>query len=183
MPDGKPITDPETIAAYVRMARIVYGIDDDQCGLSEIDNPPTVVETLGAQRSGRGFRSPPCRMKTRSSSMSSAPLRQLRVREKSWRGSGCRSRTLSFASDGARTSAPPKRNGRRVAGAGPARWVQVPISPIVDFGDDRVAGRLATRRRFAGRFVRRRSLDSSVGSVRAAAEFAPAAVFFRPDLR
>jgi len=28
MPDGKPITDPETIAAYVRIARIVYGIDD-----------------------------------------------------------------------------------------------------------------------------------------------------------
>ena len=46
MLDGKPITDPETIAAYVRMVRIVYGIDDDQHGLGEIDNPPTVVETL-----------------------------------------------------------------------------------------------------------------------------------------
>jgi hypothetical protein len=50
MPDGKPITDPETIAAYVRIARIVYGIDDDQHGLGEIDNPPTVVETLGGAK-------------------------------------------------------------------------------------------------------------------------------------
>jgi hypothetical protein len=46
MPDGKPITDPETIAAYVRIARIVYGIDDDQPDPREIDNPPTVVPTL-----------------------------------------------------------------------------------------------------------------------------------------
>ena len=50
MPDGKPITDPETIAGYVRIARIVYGIDDDQHGLGEIDNPPTVVETLGGAK-------------------------------------------------------------------------------------------------------------------------------------
>jgi hypothetical protein len=50
MPDGNPITDPETIAAYVRIARIVYGIDDDQHGLSEIDNPPTVVEPLGGAK-------------------------------------------------------------------------------------------------------------------------------------
>jgi hypothetical protein len=50
MPDGKPITDPETIAAYVRIARIVYGIDDDQHGLGEIDNPPTVVESLGGAK-------------------------------------------------------------------------------------------------------------------------------------
>jgi hypothetical protein len=50
MPDGRPITDPETIAAYVRIARIVYGIDDDQHGLGEIDNPPTVVETLGGAK-------------------------------------------------------------------------------------------------------------------------------------
>ena len=50
MLDGKPITDPETIAAYVRIARIVYGIDDDQHGLGEIDNPPTVVETLGGAK-------------------------------------------------------------------------------------------------------------------------------------
>jgi hypothetical protein len=50
MPDGKPITDPEAIAAYVRIARIVYGIDDDQHGLGEIDNPPTVVETLGGAK-------------------------------------------------------------------------------------------------------------------------------------
>jgi hypothetical protein len=34
MPDGKPIT----------------GIDDDQHGLGEIDNPPTVVETLGGAK-------------------------------------------------------------------------------------------------------------------------------------
>ena len=46
MPDGKPITDPETIAAYVRIARIVYGFDDDQPDPREIDSPPTVVETL-----------------------------------------------------------------------------------------------------------------------------------------
>ena len=50
MPDGKPITDPETIAAYVRIARIVYGFDDDQLGPGEIDNPPTVVETLEGVR-------------------------------------------------------------------------------------------------------------------------------------
>ena len=50
MPDGKPITDPETIAAYVRIARIVYGIDDDQHGLGEIDNPPAVVETMEGAR-------------------------------------------------------------------------------------------------------------------------------------
>ena len=42
--------DPETIAAYVRIARIVYGIDDDQHGLGEIDNPPTVVETLAGAK-------------------------------------------------------------------------------------------------------------------------------------
>ena len=47
MPDGKPITDPETIAAYVRIARIVYGFDDDQPDPREIDSPPTVVDTLG----------------------------------------------------------------------------------------------------------------------------------------
>ncbi len=46
MPDEKPVTDPETIAAHVRIARIVYGFDDDQHGPGEIDNPPTVVETL-----------------------------------------------------------------------------------------------------------------------------------------
>jgi hypothetical protein len=45
MPDEKPIIDPESIADYVRIARIVYGIID-QHGLGEIDNPPTVVETL-----------------------------------------------------------------------------------------------------------------------------------------
>jgi hypothetical protein len=46
MPDEEPITDPEIIAAYVRIARIVYGFDDDQPDPREIDNPPTVVETL-----------------------------------------------------------------------------------------------------------------------------------------
>jgi hypothetical protein len=48
MPDEKPIIDPEKIAAYVHIARVVYGFDDDddQYGLGEIDNPPTVVETL-----------------------------------------------------------------------------------------------------------------------------------------
>ena len=50
MSDEKPVTDPETIAAYVRIAGIVYGIDDDQHGLGEIDNPPTVVETLGGAK-------------------------------------------------------------------------------------------------------------------------------------
>ena len=46
MPDEEPITDPEKIAACVRIARIVYGFDDDQPDPREIDNPPTVVETL-----------------------------------------------------------------------------------------------------------------------------------------
>jgi hypothetical protein len=46
MPDEKPVTDPETIAACVRIARIVYSLDDDQRGPGEIDNPPTVVESL-----------------------------------------------------------------------------------------------------------------------------------------
>ena len=50
MPDGKPITDPETIAACVRIARLVYGFDDDQLGPGEIDYPPTVVETLEGVR-------------------------------------------------------------------------------------------------------------------------------------
>jgi hypothetical protein len=45
MPDEKPITDPEKIAAYVRSARIVYGLDDDGHDPGEIDNPPTVVKT------------------------------------------------------------------------------------------------------------------------------------------
>ena len=40
---------------------------------------------------------------------------------------------------------------------------------------DRVARRLATRRRFAGRFVRRRSLDSSVNSVNSVRATAKAA--------
>jgi len=46
MLDEKPIIDPETIAAYVGIARNVFGIDDDQHDLGEIDNPSTVVETL-----------------------------------------------------------------------------------------------------------------------------------------
>ena len=46
MPDEEPITDPEIIAAYVRIARIVYGFDDNQPDPREIDNPPTVVESL-----------------------------------------------------------------------------------------------------------------------------------------
>jgi hypothetical protein len=28
MPDEKPVTDRDRIAAYVRIARIVYGVDD-----------------------------------------------------------------------------------------------------------------------------------------------------------
>src|ERR1700678_934305 len=39
LPDEKPITDPEKIAAYVLSARIVYGLDE-----GEIDNPGTVVK-------------------------------------------------------------------------------------------------------------------------------------------
>jgi len=50
MSDEKPVTDPETISAYVRIARIVYGIDDDQPDPREIDHPPTVVETLGGAK-------------------------------------------------------------------------------------------------------------------------------------
>jgi hypothetical protein len=46
MSDEETITDPETIAACVRIARIVYGIDDERPDPREIDNPPTVVETL-----------------------------------------------------------------------------------------------------------------------------------------
>jgi hypothetical protein len=46
MPDGKPITDPERIAAYVHSARIIYGLDDDEHDPGEIDHPPTVVPTL-----------------------------------------------------------------------------------------------------------------------------------------
>jgi hypothetical protein len=46
MPDEKPILDPEIIAAYVRSARIVYGINDDQHDPGEIDNPPIVVQTM-----------------------------------------------------------------------------------------------------------------------------------------
>jgi hypothetical protein len=45
MPDEEPITDPEKIAAYIRSARIVYGIDDGRHDPCEIDNPPTVVKT------------------------------------------------------------------------------------------------------------------------------------------
>jgi hypothetical protein len=39
LPDEKPITDPEKIAAYVLSARIVYGLDE-----GEIDKPATVVK-------------------------------------------------------------------------------------------------------------------------------------------
>jgi hypothetical protein len=46
MPDEKPIIDPEKIADYVRSARIVYGFDDDQRVPGEIDNPPTVAQTV-----------------------------------------------------------------------------------------------------------------------------------------
>ena len=45
MPDEKPITDPEKIAAYVRSARIVYGFDDGRLDPGEIDKPPAVVKT------------------------------------------------------------------------------------------------------------------------------------------
>ena len=48
MPDEKPITDPEKIAAYVRSARIVYGLDGDDSG--KIDNPPIVVPTLNGAK-------------------------------------------------------------------------------------------------------------------------------------
>jgi hypothetical protein len=44
MPDEKPITDPEEIADYVRIARIVHGLDN-QHDRGDIDNPPTVVKT------------------------------------------------------------------------------------------------------------------------------------------
>ena len=63
-----------------------------------------------------------------------------------------------------------------VPAAGALRWVHFTISPIVGFADGRVACRLATRRRFAGRFVRRRSLDSSDRAAAKAAESPPAAV-------
>src|SRR5271170_1284125 len=72
----------------------------------------------------------------------------------------------------ANSCAPVKEGRRDVPAAGAPRWVHFTISPIVGFADDRVACRLATRRRFAGRFVRRRSLDSSVSSVRATAKAA-----------
>jgi hypothetical protein len=45
MSDESLIIDPEGIADYVRIARVVYGLDDDGHDLGEIDNPPTVVET------------------------------------------------------------------------------------------------------------------------------------------
>jgi len=45
MPDEKPIIDPELVAAYVRIARIVYGLDDGEHDPGEIDNPPSVIPT------------------------------------------------------------------------------------------------------------------------------------------
>jgi hypothetical protein len=48
--DEKPITDPEKIAAYVRSARIVYGIDDDKHDSGKIDKPPIVVPTLNGAK-------------------------------------------------------------------------------------------------------------------------------------
>ena len=45
LPDEKPITDPEKIAAYVRSARIVYGLDVDEHDSGKIDNPPIVIPT------------------------------------------------------------------------------------------------------------------------------------------
>ena len=59
MSDEKPVTDPETIAAYVRIARIVYGIDDDRPDPREIDNPSIVVETLEGAK-GQGVASGRC---------------------------------------------------------------------------------------------------------------------------
>jgi len=50
MSDETPITDPEEIADYVRTARVVYGLDDDQHDPGEIDNPPTVVKTPGGAK-------------------------------------------------------------------------------------------------------------------------------------
>jgi hypothetical protein len=44
MPDEIPVIDPESIADYVRTARIVYGLDDEHAP-GEIDNPPSVVKT------------------------------------------------------------------------------------------------------------------------------------------
>jgi hypothetical protein len=85
MSDEKPVTDQERITAYVRIVRIVCGIDDDQHGLGEIDNPPTVVETLEGAMVRRGFRPLPCRATMRSSSISSAPSRRLQA-EESWHG-------------------------------------------------------------------------------------------------
>src|SRR5277367_5098939 len=59
--------------------------------------------------------------------------------------------------------APVKEGGRVVPAAGALRWVHFTISPIVGFADGRVACRLATRRRFAGRFVRsRRAVDQNL---------------------
>ena len=45
MPDEKPITDPERVAAYVRSARIVYCFNSEQPDPPEIDKPPIVVKT------------------------------------------------------------------------------------------------------------------------------------------
>ena len=73
----------------------------------------------------------------------------------------------------ANSCAPVKEGRRDVPAAGAPRWVHFTISPIVGFADGRVACRLATRRRFAGRFVRRRSLDSSVRATAKAAESPP----------
>jgi hypothetical protein len=97
MPDEKPIIDPEKIADYVRSARIVYGFDDDQRVPGEIDNPPTVVQTVyGAKvrawlpvaALGRGIELDEQRaVKTTPSG-------------KSWRGYGCRSRTKTWLKGG-----------------------------------------------------------------------------------
>ena len=50
LPDEEPITDPERIAAYVRSARIVYGLDGDEHDSGKIDYPPIVVPTLNGAK-------------------------------------------------------------------------------------------------------------------------------------
>jgi hypothetical protein len=105
MPDGKPITDPEKIAAYVRSARIVYGLDDDQPDLGGIDNPPIVVPTLDGAKVRAWL---PAATLSRDAEIELDERRAVRQRRAgSWRGYGCRSRSKTFRGPVPQAKGPP----------------------------------------------------------------------------
>jgi hypothetical protein len=77
MPDEKPITDPEMIAAYVKTAMALYRFDEEVDAI-EIDNPPSSSSAPAAPECARGLRLKRCGA-ARSRSTNGAPSKRPRA--------------------------------------------------------------------------------------------------------